>query len=60
MKKPAGWERGVKMASILIKDTTIKKVYFVTLYNIFSELLEDFSEDVLPNDFELIIFLVVR
>ena len=25
-------------------------IYFVTLYNIFSEFLEDISEDVLPND----------
>lgn len=25
-------------------------IYFVTLYNIFSEFLEDISEDVLPNE----------
>lgn len=32
------------------KDNSPEFIYFVTLYNIFNEFLEDISEDVLPNE----------
>lgn len=32
------------------KENSPEFIYFVTLYNIFNEFLEDISEDVLPND----------
>ncbi len=31
-------------------------IYFITLYNVFSEFLEDISEDVLPNEASFILF----
>jgi len=32
------------------KENSPEKIYFLTLYNIFNEFLEDINEDVLPND----------
>ena len=32
------------------KENSPEFIYFVTLYNIFNEFLEDISEDVLPNE----------
>ena len=32
------------------KENAPEFIYFVTLYNIFNEFLEDISEDVLPNE----------
>ena len=32
------------------KENSLEFIYFVTLYNIFNEFLEDISEDVLPNE----------
>ena len=40
----------VAMIFALCKENSPELVYFVTLYNIFKEFLEDISEDVLPND----------
>ncbi|MFR9545986.1 MAG: SLOG family protein [Rikenellaceae bacterium] len=36
--------------SSVYKENSAEFIYFVTLYNIFSEFLEDISEDVLPNE----------
>ena len=32
------------------KENSPDFIYFITLYNIFNEFLEDISEDVLPNE----------
>jgi superfamily II DNA or RNA helicase len=40
----------VDMISNCYKENAPEFIYFVTLYNIFSEFLEDISEDVLPNE----------
>lgn len=40
----------IEMISTVYKENAPELVYFVTLYNIFSEFLEDISEDVLPNE----------
>ena len=36
--------------SVAYRENAPEFIYFVTLYNIFSEFLEDISEDVLPNE----------
>ncbi len=36
--------------SSVYRENSAEFIYFVTLYNIFSEFLEDISEDVLPNE----------
>lgn len=40
----------VDMISNVYEDNSPELIYFMTLYNIFSEFLEDISEDVLPNE----------
>jgi len=40
----------VENISNVYKENSPEFIYFVALYNIFSEFLEDISEDVLPND----------
>ena len=40
----------VEMISAVYQENSPELVYFMILYNIFSEFLEDISEDVLPND----------
>jgi SNF2 family DNA or RNA helicase len=34
----------------IYKENSPEKIYFIMLYNIFNEFLEDLNEDVLPND----------
>ena len=43
-------EEVIGMISSVYQENSPELVYFMTLYNIFSEFLEDISEDVLPND----------
>lgn len=43
-------ERVIDNIAAVYKDNPPEFIYFVTLYNIFSEFLEDISEDVLPNE----------
>lgn len=40
----------VRMISTVYQENSPELIYFMTLYNIFSEFLEDISEDVLPNE----------
>lgn len=40
----------IDMISSVYQENPPELVYFMTLYNIFSEFLEDISEDVLPNE----------
>ena len=40
----------VKMIASVYQENSPELIYFMTLYNIFSEFLEDVSEDVLPNE----------
>jgi SNF2 family DNA or RNA helicase len=40
----------IDMISNCYKENSPEFIYFVTLYNIFSEFLEDISEDILPNE----------
>ena len=40
----------IEMISTVYQENAPELVYFMTLYNIFSEFLEDISEDVLPNE----------
>ena len=54
------WENDEKFSNVTEKvleyiDTVYQEnspeyIYFITLYNIFREFLEDISEDVLPNE----------
>lgn len=43
-------EEVIEMISSVYQENAPELVYFMTLYNIFSEFLEDISEDVLPNE----------
>lgn len=43
-------EEVIAHISNVYKENSAEFIYFVTLYNIFSEFLEDISEDVLPNE----------
>lgn len=43
-------EQIIENISNIYKENSPEFIYFVTLYNIFSEFLEDISEDVLPNE----------
>lgn len=43
-------EEVIEMISAVYQENSPELVYFMILYNIFSEFLEDISEDVLPND----------
>ena len=36
--------------SNIYRENSPEFIYFVTLYNIFNEFLEDISEDILPNE----------
>jgi hypothetical protein len=38
------------MISTVYQENSPELIYFMTLYNIFSEFLDDISEDVLPNE----------
>lgn len=40
----------IESISAVYNDSSPDYIYFVTLYNIFNEFLEDISEDVLPNE----------
>ena len=40
----------IDMISTVYQENSPELIYFMTLYNIFSEFLEDISEDVLPNE----------
>lgn len=40
----------IEMISTVYQENAPELVYFMTLYNIFNEFLEDISEDVLPNE----------
>jgi len=40
----------IEMISSVYKENPAQLIYFMTLYNIFSEFLDDISEDVLPNE----------
>lgn len=40
----------IDMISTVYQENSPELVYFMTLYNIFNEFLEDISEDVLPNE----------
>lgn len=40
----------IEMISCVYQENSPELVYFMALYNIFSEFLEDISEDVLPNE----------
>ena len=40
----------VEMISSVYQENSPELIYFMTLYNIFSEFLDDISEDVLPNE----------
>ena len=54
------WNEQVKLQDVtnrlidhipsVYKDNSPEKIYFLILYNIFNEFLEDLNEDVLPND----------
>ena len=43
-------EEVIEMISTVYQENPPELVYFMTLYNIFNEFLEDISEDVLPNE----------
>ena len=43
-------EQVIENISNIYKENSPEFIYFVTLYNIFNEFLEDISEDVLPNE----------
>lgn len=43
-------ENVIKMITTVYQENSPELIYFMTLYNIFSEFLEDVSEDVLPNE----------
>ena len=43
-------ERLTNHISTIYQENSPERVYFLMLYNIFNEFLEDISEDVLPND----------
>ncbi len=43
-------EEVIEMISTVYRENAPELVYFMTLYNIFSEFLKDISEDVLPNE----------
>ena len=43
-------EEVIEMISAVYQENSPELVYFMILYNIFNEFLEDISEDVLPND----------
>lgn len=43
-------ERLTKHISGIYQENSPERIYFLMLYNIFNEFLEDLSEDVLPND----------
>ena len=43
-------EEVIDMISTVYQENAPELVYFMTLYNIFNEFLEDISEDVLPNE----------
>lgn len=40
----------IETISTVYQENSAELIYFMTLYNIFSEFLEDISEDVLPNE----------
>ncbi len=40
----------IDMISSVYQENSPERIYFMTLYNIFSEFLDDISEDVLPNE----------
>ena len=40
----------IDMISTVYQENSPELIYFMTLYNIFSEFLDDISEDVLPNE----------
>lgn len=40
----------IDMISAVYQENSPELIYFMTLYNIFSEFLEDLSEDILPNE----------
>ncbi|WP_209124476.1 helicase-related protein [Alkalihalobacillus sp. BA299] len=43
-------EEVIQYISAVYQENSPELIYFMTLYNIFSEFLEDISEDVLPNE----------
>ncbi len=43
-------EEVIECISAVYQENSPELIYFMTLYNIFSEFLEDISEDVLPNE----------
>ncbi len=43
-------EEVIQYISAVYQENSAELIYFMTLYNIFSEFLEDISEDVLPNE----------
>ena len=43
-------EEVIESITVAYKENSPDFIYFVTLYNIFNEFLEDISEDVLPNE----------
>lgn len=43
-------EQVVESISTAYKENSPELIYFITLYNIFNEFLDDISEDVLPNE----------
>jgi ERCC4-related helicase len=43
-------EEVIEMISTVYQENSPELIYFMSLYNIFSEFLEDISEDVLPNE----------
>ena len=43
-------EEVIDMISSVYQENSPELIYFMSLYNIFSEFLEDISEDVLPNE----------
>lgn len=43
-------EEVIDMISTVYQENSPELIYFMTLYNIFNEFLEDISEDVLPNE----------
>jgi superfamily II DNA or RNA helicase len=43
-------DRLIEHISTVYKENAPEKIYFLILYNIFKEFLEDLNEDVLPND----------
>ena len=43
-------EEVINMISAVYQENSPELIYFMSLYNIFSEFLEDISEDVLPNE----------